>query len=295
MLDLHTHSTASDGTLSPKKLIVLAKKIQLKAIALCDHDTTMGVEDARQTAIQEDIHFVPGVELSANHNEVPIHIVGLYIDHNNFSFQQILEKTRRMRNQRNPQIIKKLQQYGVDITMDELTATASGDSVGRPLIAKLLIEKKVTTTATKAFDKFLNPGGVAFVPKERLSAKEAISAIRLAGGVPILAHPHQTRLLDSQMFQFVGQLADLGLCGIEVFCSGYKTSMNAQYTQIAQKYNLVRSGGSDFHGANKPKIKLGRGMGSLYVRDDLLDPIRQRADSIATSKSTVATKESNGL
>lgn len=277
MLDLHTHSTASDGTFTPRELIRLAKKIQLHALALCDHDTTFGIDEALAAATNDNVQFIPGVELSAEHNDTQVHIVGLYIDHRNPELQRALTRTRHMRNLRNPLIIEKLQEQGIDITMSELEDLAGGDSIGRPLIAQLLIQKKVVSTANAAFDKYLNPGGIAYIPKERLRAVEAINVIRTAGGIPILAHPHQTRLSGTVLSQFVQSLTDAGLLGIEVFCSGYKTSMSAQLSQLAKKFGLVRSGGSDFHGANKPRIRLGRGMGSLFVPNELLPPIKALA------------------
>ncbi|MBN2714820.1 MAG: PHP domain-containing protein [Deltaproteobacteria bacterium] len=277
MLDLHTHSTASDGTLSPSALIHLAKKINLFAVALCDHDTTDGLDEAMETARRISQTFVPGIELSANHNQVTIHVVGLYIDHSQRALKDVLVRTQQMRDTRNPKIITALQQLGIDISLNEVEAVAKGNTIGRPHIAEVLQKKGVVSTADQAFAKYLGVNGSAHVPKDRLTATEAIHVIRAAGGVPILAHPHLTGLKGDELDTFVGELTSIGLQGIEVFYSGYKSSRSAEYTRIAKHHDLVRSGGSDFHGASKPNIRLGRGIGNLYVRDDLLEPIRQLA------------------
>ncbi|MBN2531014.1 MAG: PHP domain-containing protein [Deltaproteobacteria bacterium] len=273
MLDLHTHSSASDGTLSPKELVQLAKKIKLRAVGLCDHDTTGGLDEAMRTARQIDQLLIPGVELSANCRRTTVHIVGLCIHHECEPLQRLLEQTRRMRDERNPRIIAALQQEGIDISMDDVTQLAVGNAVGRPHFAAALIQKGVVKTAVQAFDTYLGANGRAYVARERLDAKDAIQIIRTAGGVPILAHPHQTGLAEDALLKLVGQMKEQGLLGIEVFCSGYTSSMSAQYTRVARRHGLVRSGGSDFHGAAKPNIRLGRGIGNLYVRDDLLEPI----------------------
>ncbi len=280
MLDLHTHSTASDGSLSPAALVQLAKKINLTAIALCDHDTTSGLTEANSTAEQIGQEFVPGIELSATWQDITVHIVGLYVNPENSTLQEILSRTRCMRNERNPRIIAALQRLGIDITMVDVTSDVQGDAVGRPHIARQLIRKGVVKSTDEAFKKYLGAGAPAHVPKERLHASMAIETIRKAGGVPILAHPHQTSLPTAALDPFVGELTDLGLLGIEVFCSGYNSNRVAAYTRIARRHGLVRSGGSDFHGSAKPLIRLGRGIGNLYIRDDLLDPIKQTAMSL---------------
>ena len=280
MLDLHTHSTASDGSLSPAALVQLAKKINLTAVALCDHDTTSGLKEANATAEQIGQEFVPGIELSATWQDVTVHIVGLYVNSENSTLQEILSQTRRMRDERNPRIIAELQRLGVNITMADVTSDLQGDAIGRPHIARQLIHKGIVKSTDEAFEKYLGAGGTAHVPKERLHASTAIETIRKAGGVPILAHPHQTGLSGAALDPFVGELTGLGLLGIEVFCSGYKSNRITAYTRIARRHGLVRSGGSDFHGSAKPLIRLGRGIGNLYVRDDLLEPIKQMAMSL---------------
>lgn len=295
MLDLHTHSSASDGTLSPSQLIHLASKIELQAVAICDHDTISGIDEAITAAKETSIQFVPGVELSTMHKSLPFHLVGLYIDHKHDGLLQGLKHVQKIRTERNPLILQKLRELGIDIPLQQLQDFAQSDSIGRPHIAQLLIQKGVVSTATQAFSKYIGDGKPAFVSKPLLGAAKAISLIRNAGGVAIVAHPHQIKRKGEALVRYIGELTELGLQGIEVFCSGYKSSMTAEYSRIARQYNLVRSGGSDFHGTNKPNIRLGRGMGSLYVHNDLLYPIRALCSSYLGKETPVAKIHENIL
>ena len=273
MIDLHTHSTASDGSLSPRSLIDLANKIGLKALALTDHDTVAGLDEAVDAAARTDLIFVPGVELSAFNEKGSLHIVGLHIDHKNPRLASGLQRVLAMRKERNPRIVKRLEELGMHVSLEDAAELAGGEVVGRPHFARAMVDRGYARDSNDAFARFLGKNGAACVFKERLDSAECIDLIRGAGGVPILAHPDQTGLEGEDLDEFVGQLVDMGLKGIEVFCSSYKSHLTAQYTRLARKYDLVRSGGTDFHGAPKPNIKLGRGFGSLYVPDELLEPI----------------------
>jgi len=277
MLDLHTHSTASDGTLTPCELVKLAKKIGLKAIALTDHDTTDGIAEAMETAKKIDQYLVSGVELSAEYLEGSFHIVGLFIDINCKAMNDGLRRVQEMRKRRNPMLAAKLAELGIPVTLEEATEAAKGQIVGRPHFAMVMIEKKIVTDMNEAFAKYLGKGGKAHVHKERLKPVECIELIREAGGDSIIAHPDQWKKSDSELDKFVENMRDLGIVGIETFCSSYKTHQINCYSRLAKKYKLLRSGGTDFHGSNKPKIKLGRGFGSFYVSDDLLPPLEKAA------------------
>ena len=273
MIDLHTHSTASDGSLSPRSIIELANKIGLKALALTDHDTVAGMDEAIDAATGTDLILIPGVELSAKNEKGSLHIVGLHIDHENPRLASGLQRVLDMRNERNPRIAKKLGELGMHVSLEDATEFAGGEVVGRPHFARAMVDRGYAKDPKDAFTRFLGKKGAAYVFKERLDPAECIDLILEAGGVPILAHPDQTGFAGEDLDAFVGQLVDMGLKGIEVFCSSYKSHLTTQYTRLARKYGLVRSGGTDFHGAPKPDIKLGRGFGSLYVPDELLEPI----------------------
>ncbi len=259
--------------MSPRSIVELANKIGLKALALTDHDTVAGLDEAIDAATGTDLILIPGVELSALNEKGSLHIVGLHIDHENPHLASGLKRALDMRNERNPRIARRLEELGMHVSLEDAAELAGGEVVGRPHFAHAMVERGYAKDFKDAFARFLGKNGVAYVMKERLAPSECIGLILGAGGVPILAHPDQTGLDGEDLDTFVGQLVDMGLKGIEVFCSSYKSHLTAQYTRLARKYNLVRSGGTDFHGTPKPDIKLGKGFGSLYVPDELLEPI----------------------
>jgi len=280
MLDLHTHSTISDGTFTPTELVNLAEKIKLKAVALTDHDSVGGVEEALHASKNLAVKFVPGVEMSAKLNDKSMHIVGLCVNHRDPTLTATLKKVCEMRDDRNPRLSARLQELGMEISLEEVAEVAGGKVIGRPHFAEVMISKGFVKTPHEAFRKYLGNQGIAQTPKERLSPAEIIAAIRAAGGIPILAHPDQTQRTGDALDRLVANLKNMGLEGIETFYPSYDTSQTHEYSKLAKRYDLVRSGGSDFHGLHKPKIKLGRGFGSLYVPDDLLELIEQRAGNL---------------
>ena len=259
--------------MSPRSIVELANKIGLKALALTDHDTVAGLDEAIDAAARTDLILIPGVELSANNKKGSLHIVGLHIDHENPRLASGLQRVLDMRNERNPRIVNRLEELGMHISLKDAAELAGGEVVGRPHFARAMVNRGYARDPNDAFARFLSKNGAAYVFKERLDPAECIDLILGAGGVPILAHPDLAGVEGDDLDTFVGQRVDMGLKGIEVFCSSYKSHLTAQYTRLARKYDLVRSGGTDFHGAPKPDIKLGRGFGSLYVPDELLEPI----------------------
>lgn len=268
-VDLHCHSTASDGTLAPSEVVALAVRSGLSALALTDHDTIAGVLEAADAARKAGIDFLPGIEISC---DVPkpatMHLLGYGVDPNS---PVLLDMTKRLiegRNDRNPKIINRLNELGVKITMEELESEANGGVIGRPHIAAILIRKGYVSSIKNAFDKYLAPGGAAYFDKERISPKQAIEMVRQSGGLPVLAHPSQLRTEnDSQLERTVKDLADLGLAGLEVIHSDNSEAMVAKYTALANKHGLLKTGGSDFHGSNKKDIALGVANGRRVPRE----------------------------
>ena len=268
IIDLHTHSTFSDGTLSPKEIINLAKKLQLKAIALTDHDTVGGIPHFLKAAENcDDIRAVPGVEISSTLFNREIHIVGLFVDYRNEVLTQFLQKQRLARQKRNVKIIKKLQNHGYDITIEELKERIDSDAIGRPHIAALLIEKDYFSNPQEIFEQLLRRGKPCFEPRPLPTVAEAINCIHQANGLAIWAHPvyqprrgqrHQTKKLAKKM-------QTLGLDAIEAYYTVYTPQQQEMIKSIASELNLLESGGSDFHGGNQPTIELGKGYGSLAV------------------------------
>ena len=290
--DLHCHSTASDGTLAPAEVVALAVRSGLSALALTDHDTIAGVPEAAEAAQKAGIDFLPGIEISC---DVPkpatMHLLGYGIDPDS---PILLDMTRRLiegRNDRNPKIINRLNELGVKISMQELEAEANGGVIGRPHIAAILLRKGYVSSIKNAFDKYLAPGGAAYFDKERISPRQAVDMVRQSGGLPVLAHPSQLRTEnDAQLDRMVKDLADLGLAGLEVIHSDNSEAMVAKYSALADRYGLLKTGGSDFHGSNKKDIKLGVANGRRVPReffDALVARLRLNAGHKLSEKSGI--------
>lgn len=265
MIDLHVHSTASDGTFSPSELVYLAKKEGILALAITDHDTIAGLKEGYFTALEEKLPFLCGVEISVKF-EGPghFHLLGYFLTPELEELERILEKLKKARKERNIKMIEKLRSLKIDITLDELTENAKGE-IGRPHIANLLVKKGVVKSFEEAFEKYLKKGAPAYVPKALLSPKEAIEVILKAKGIPVMAHPFTLKLNPLELKEYLKKLKDVGLKGIET----YYTEHSSEYTQFliecAKKLGFLITGGSDFHGENKPYISLGKGKGNLQI------------------------------
>ena len=263
-VDLHAHSTASDGSLSPADLIQLAEKTSLAAVALTDHDTVDGIAEAREAAAAIDgLKFAPGIEISAEPPSGTLHIVGLGIDEHAPSLKAMAETLSQGRKDRNPKIVANLQALGMAITMEDVAAVAreaggTDDIISRVHIAVALQRAGHVSDKQEAFDKYLATGKAAYVGRTRLSPTDSVAAIHGAGGVAILAHPPQLRCEnDAQLQQVVRTLADAGLDGIEAYCPDCDDRMTRVCLDLAKTFNLLVTGGSDFHGAGKPDVRLG--------------------------------------
>ena len=282
-VDLHCHSTASDGTLAPADVVRLAKRRDLSALALTDHDTVNGVAEAAATAAELGIDFLPGIEISAEYpHPGTMHLLGYGINPDSPVLRSLTETLLGGRDDRNPKIIAKLQSLNVAITMEEVEAEAKVEQsekkkpIGRPHIAAVLLRKGYVSSVKQAFDKYLAPGGLAYFDKERLAPKVALRMIRDAGGVAVLAHPVQLRYTnDGQLDTVVKDLVDHGLGGIETIHSDHDDARVAKYAAIAKRYGLVTTGGSDFHGTNKKDIDLGTAKGHRIPRA-FFDRLKER-------------------
>ncbi|ADL43009.1 PHP domain protein [Caldicellulosiruptor obsidiansis OB47] len=275
MIDLHVHTTFSDGTFTPQEVVRFAKEKGLFAIAITDHDTTDGVKDAIEEGERLGLKVVSGVEISADF-EIEMHILGLFIDIDNKFLQQKLKMLEKFRKERNPQIIKKLRQMGYNISMEEVEKLALGEMIGRPHIAKVLVQKGYFSTTKEVFEKLLGFGKPAYVKKEKLKPQEAIEAIKKAGGLAILAHPHKYLYLEEGSENVFLELKEYGLDGIEVFHSDHNQIETSMLLEIAKKLDLAISGGSDFHGENKPEICIGVGKGNLKIDDEIFYMLESR-------------------
>lgn len=284
-VDLHVHSNRSDGTLSPTALVEYAMEKGLGAFALTDHDTIDGLEEALSHAdslraslplSQRDSvpEVIPGIEFSTEYEGRDVHIVGLYIDYGNETFQAHLQKFVASRIQRNEKMCKLLQEAGIDISYEKLLATFPNAVITRAHYAKYLLTHGYVTGMAEAFERYVGDHCPYFVPREKVTPQQAVSLILQAGGLPILAHPILYRMSDARLETLVSLLKDAGLMGIEAVYSTYNASEERQIRRLAAKYHLLISGGSDFHGENKPKLDLGVGYGKLFLPESILDEIK---------------------
>ena len=277
-IDLHTHSKCSDGTYSIKELMDYAHEKNLAAIALTDHDTVDGLDEASSYVKENypDMEFVPGIEFSTVEEGKDVHIVGLYIDHHNEEFKKKLGQFIDSRTVRNKKMCRKLsEEAGIPISYEELTGSFPGAVLTRAHYAKFMVDRGYAKSRNEVFDKYIGDNCPYYVEREKISPEEAISYVLEAGGVPVLAHPILYHLSDRKLDALVARLKNAGLKGIEAIYSTYSPSEERRIKELAAKYDLLISGGSDFHGANKPKIDLGIGMGKLFVPEDLLIPIKK--------------------
>lgn len=270
-VDLHVHSTASDGATAPAELVLLAERKRLAAVALTDHDTTAGLGEAAEAARDLPVRFVPGVEVSARFPGGTLHMLGLGIDAAAGPLRDLTRRLRESRNQRNPKMVTRLRALGIDVTMPELRRRAGGGLVGRMHMAMLLQEKGCVRSVDEAFASYLGPRGAAFVDKERAEAAEAIDAIHAAGGLAILAHPALLNCANTaQLRRVCLWLAHAGLDGIEAYHGDHTDAQTRTVLTLAGELGLLVSGGSDFHGPNKPQGRMGLPRAPLAAVEQLL-------------------------
>jgi predicted metal-dependent phosphoesterase TrpH len=279
-VDLHCHSTASDGTLPPREVVRLAKQSNLTALALTDHDTVAGCAEAADEAKVQKLDFLCGIEISA---EFPhpgtMHILGYGVDPDLPQLKNLTETLIAGRDNRNPRIVEKLNEMGVSVTMKEWENEASGKVLGRPHLAAILLRKGYVSSIKHAFDKYIGQGSPAYFDKERLTPRQAIERIKSARGVAVLAHPMQLRTAnDTQLDRVIKDLVDLGLAGLETIHSDHDAAWVEKITKLADKYQLLKTGGSDFHGTNKKDIALGVANGRR-IRREMFDALIARVQS----------------
>jgi hypothetical protein len=281
-IDLHVHSTASDGTLSPAEIIATALEIGLGAIAITDHDAISGAREALLGGIPPGLGFLTGVELSA---EPPpsypgpgsIHILGYGIRLDDPDLNLTLEKLQDARKDRNPEILDRLDRLGISIRMEEVEREAEGGQPGRPHIAQLMVKKGVVASIDEAFDRYLGNRRPAYVDKFRVEASQGIALINAAGGTPVLAHPGLLEVEDdAQLDEILKEMVTMGLKGLEVHFSGHSADQTGRYAALARRHRLLMTGGTDFHGDTQPEIRLGVGRGELHVPYELYERLIAR-------------------
>lgn len=276
MIDLHCHSTFSDGSLTPEQLVAEAVRIGLAALALTDHDTLAGLPRFLAAGAATSVRLVPGVELSVDCSSGVMHMLGYWMDLANPELARQLEWIRDARAMRNRTMLERLNALGLGMTWAEVQACAGEDVVGRPHFAQVMLQKGYAKDKNEVFEKWLGNGKPAYVDRARLTAEAAVALIRQAGGVAVLAHPFSLRIGKDAMASLFFELAAAGLAGVECYYSEHSAESTKEYLAMARQANLVPTGGSDFHGEVAPGIRLGFGFGGLNVPDDVLAALETR-------------------
>ena len=289
LIDLHTHSTASDGSLSPGALVDMAAKKGLAALALTDHDTLEGLPEARAAGQAHGIEVIAGVELSVADGERSVHLLGLFLPERPGPLAEALAYLRERRHNRNRLILDKLRALGVPLEYKAVTALAKG-AVGRPHIAQAMLAMGAVTSFKEAFTRFLGAHGRAYVPKDKLTFERAVALIHDEGGLAALAHPYMLGLAGSALAEAVGRYRDAGLDAIEALYTEHSQAQTLEYMALSRRFGLAVTGGSDFHGAAKPEVELGRGRGNLRVDIAVLDVLRARLARRAAEAASGAEK-----
>lgn len=285
-IDLHVHSTRSDGTYTPTELVDYAIEKGLAAFALTDHDSIDGLEEAisyanRLRQSNPDVpQVIPGIEFSTEYAKRDIHIVGLYIDYQSPEFQKYLKEFVDSRTTRNIKMCNMLRKdAGMDITYEKLLEEFPDSVITRAHYAKYMLNHGYTKSMNEAFERYIGDHCPYFIPREKVTPSQAVNLILNAGGIPVLAHPLLYGMSKYRLEQLVSELKDAGLMALEAIYCTYSASEEREMRALADKYDLAISGGSDFHGDNKPKLDLGTGYGSLYVPYDVLTRLLEKKQS----------------
>ena len=276
MIDLHVHSTFSDGSLTPEELVEKAAAVRLTAMALTDHDGMIGIDRFLESCRRHGLRGIPGVEISVDHDGGTLHMLGYFMDHQHAGIREGLARLRQGREERNSRILERLNQLGVVLEWAEVSRFAKEDVVGRPHFALAMVEKGYVRKKDEAFDRYLGKGKPAYVDRFRFTVEQSLAMIREAGGVPVLAHPFTLNLGRRRLREQLADFARKGLQGIECYYSEHNPDQQRFCINLARDLNLAVTGGSDFHGAMNPDIRQGVGFGNLNIPDELVDLLHAR-------------------
>lgn len=277
LIDLHVHSTASDGTASPRELAELALRQGLSAVAVTDHDTVLGYPELKEAGEELGIETVPGIEISTKFHRA-VHILGYYIDPHSPHLEPVLNWVVEDRDKRNREMCRLMAADGLPVNYEDMKQRF-GEVIGRPHFADLLVELGLAKSVKDAFDRYVEKGQRYYVGRTILPIEQAIDIIRLSGGVPVLAHPFQYQLDDAGLRELIEHCIAQGLRGMECRYSGYGPEQSEYLEKLAEEYGLIKTGGSDYHGSNKPKIVLGRGIEeNLHIPYEWLENLKEEAE-----------------
>lgn len=275
-VDLHVHSNKSDGSFSPAELVSYALEKGLSAFALTDHDTMDGVEEALAAAAGKPIEVIPGIEFSSDYEGEDIHIVGLYLDCGSAFLRRRMENFVNGRTIRNREMCRRLTQFGMPVTYEELCAEFPDCVITRAHYARYLLSHGYTKSLKEAFDRYIGDNCPCYVPRKKITPMRAVEIVLRAGGIPVLAHPMLYHLSPAKLEQLISVLKDAGLVGIEAVYSTHTPADERTVRRLADKYGLLISGGSDFHGSAKPGLDLGCGYGRLFIPEELLTRLKEK-------------------
>lgn len=287
MIDLHVHSCCSDGSFTPKELVEYALTHNITAFALTDHDTTDGLTEAISYAASlsgkvseknpegKTLEVIPGIEFSTEYQGRDIHIVGLFLDYENPLFTKQLSDFVASRDARNERMCALFQERGIDISCQKLTEAFPGAVITRAHYARYLLEHGYVKSMNEAFDRYVGDHAPCFVPRQKVTPAQAVELIRAVGGVSVLAHPTLYHMSSTRLEQLIKDLKAAGLQAIEGIYATYSPSETSQMQSLARKYGLAISGGSDFHGSNKPGLQFGTGYGKLYIHEEVLENLKK--------------------
>ncbi len=275
-IDLHTHSTASDGTDTPADLVRRAHEAGLAALALTDHDTLSGLAEAAETARGLGLECIRGLELAVSSPYGEVHLLGLWLPEATPILDKALQGIRRKRSERNREIVAKLKTAGYDISYDDVLEVAKGESVGRPHIAAVLVNKGYAATLKEIFATLLGDNGPMYVPRSMPTPEEGLALLQAEGATTAMAHPMLLKSPHTWLKAFVGRLAALGLDALEAYHSDQDDAATRRCLALADQHSLALCGGSDYHGASKPAIRLGRGRGNIRVPYEILEKLLAR-------------------
>jgi predicted metal-dependent phosphoesterase TrpH len=276
-IDLHTHSTASDGIYSPTKLLQRAHEVGLRVLALTDHDSTEGLDEASEAALHLAIDFIPGIEINTDVGRDEIHVLGYYLEYQRPEFQAILQVLRDARTRRGQRMVELLNQQGVSIMWERVRQIAQG-AVGRPHVARALLEAGYVQSIGEAFDKYIGRGCPAYVPRYKLEPVDAIRLIRSANGLPVMAHPITVPGLD-ELRKWLPELVTEGLVGLETYYGPYTPEQVQELHELADQYHLIPTGGTDFHGPGiHPTL-----LGGRFVPFEAVERLKAAAEKRAGS------------
>lgn len=279
LIDLHTHSLKSDGSMTPAEVVREAKRAGLAAIALSDHDTVDGIREAVAEGEKIGVEVIPAIEFSVQ-SKTETHILGYFIDIENPDLLKTLKEVVDLRIERNYVTCQRLNELGFDITIEEVRALAPNNFVGRAHFARVLMDKGYTKSVKEGFDLYMTSGKYAYCEKQRLTARDAVELIGKCGGISFLAHPHLTKLGDDELKEFLKELKGFGLSGLEGYYTDYTPEMQEKYQAMAKELGLLISGGTDFHAAMKPHISIGTGLGNMKIPYSVLEAMKAERDRL---------------